>query len=257
MRRFCRILSKGSDVEASGGTSCKQIHLLTNIIISLLLIAGVVASIRWKKLTIPAACAGGVAGGLVFAGGGVTGLGMLAAFFIMGTVATGWRKKDKEGAVQMTRTMGQVVANGGVAALAGLCIICFPAYRPVLEVMMAGSLASATADTLSSELGMVYGRSYYNILTWKPDQRGMDGVISLEGSLIGVVGAAVIALLFTIGHGWSAGFWIIVLSGVLGNLTDSLLGAALERKGYIGNDMVNFLNTLTAGLVAGALALAQ
>jgi len=32
------------------------------------------------------------------------------------------------------------------------------------------------------------------------------------------------------------------------------LGAALERKGWLGNDMVNFLNTLAAGLLGGFLA---
>jgi uncharacterized membrane protein len=44
---------------------------------------------------------------------------------------------------------------------------------------------------------------------------------------------------------------VIVFAGVMGNLADSVLGAALERRHYIGNDTVNFLNTLFAALVAG------
>ena len=229
-------------------------HFLNNVIVGLILSAGVIASIRWKKLTVPAALTGGLIGWLVFAGGGNTGLVLLAAFFVMGTVATGWKKKEKGPAAQTTRTMGQVLANGGVAALAGLSILIFPAHRQLLEIGLAGSLASATADTLSSELGTVYGRRFYNILTWRRDQRGLNGVVSIEGTLIGIAGAAVIALLHAITHGWHAGIWIIILSGTIGNLTDSILGAALERKGYIGNNMVNFLNTLIAGLLAGALA---
>jgi uncharacterized protein (TIGR00297 family) len=227
------------------------------IIVGLILMTGIVASIVWKKLTIPAALTGGVVGGLIFAGGSYTGLMMLAAFFVLGTAATNWGKNKKGSAVQSTRTMGQVIANGGVAALAGLGIICLPEQRPVLEVVMAASLSSATADTLSSELGMVYGRSYYNILTFKRDARGLDGVVSLEGLLIGVAGSFIIALLYAFSNGWNRGCWIIVMSGTIGNLMDSILGAAFERKGYLGNNMVNLLNTLTAGVVGGALALAQ
>lgn len=242
---------------------CGIMPLLNNVIVLLLLSAGVIASIRLKKLTASAGITGGVLGWLVFAGGGYTGLGMLAAFFILGTAATGWGRDrkialpnagEKGAAAQTTRTAGQVFANGGVAALAGLGIIIFPAYHHLLEPAMAGSLASATADTLSSELGIVYGRRHYNILTWKPDQRGRDGVVSLEGTVIGVAGSAVIAALYAAGHGWSSAVGIILLSGTIGNLMDSILGAALERKHYIGNDMVNLLNTLAAGVLAGVLA---
>lgn len=241
-------------------------HSSGQIIVLLSLLVGMAASIRWKKLTVPAAFTGGVVGWLVYTGGGCTGILMLAAFFVLGTAATSWHAKagpskdtpgslDQKGAAaQPTRTTGQVLANGGVAALAGLSIMYWPGQQPVLEIAMAASLSSATADTLSSELGMVYGRHYYNILTWRRDRRGLDGVVSLEGTLIGVAGSSLIALLYAAGHSWNGGFWIIVLSGAIGNLTDSILGASLERKGWLGDDMVNFLNTLAAGLLGGLLA---
>jgi uncharacterized membrane protein len=43
--------------------------------------------------------------------------------------------------------------------------------------------------------------------------------------------------------------WIII-AGTAGNLSDSVLGALLERKNIIGNNAVNFLNTFIAALVA-------
>jgi len=221
-----------------------------NAWILLILFTGMAASVYWKKLTIPAAITGGIVGWLIYAGAGSTGLLMLAAFFIMGTAATSWKKRQKQPAHQVTRTTSQVLANGGVAALMGLGILLFPHEKALFEIMMAGSLASAAADTLSSELGMVYGRRFYNILTWKPDQKGRDGVVSIEGLILGLIGSAVIAVIF------KSQFWIIILSGTIGNLIDSILGATLERKNYIGNNAVNFANTLFAAIVAGALAIA-
>lgn len=219
-----------------------------DIIVALILLAGVAISIYRKKLTIAGALTGGIIGWAVYAGGGLSGLGMLAAFFILGTAAT-------SDPVASTRHAGQVIANGGIAALTGGLILLFPSEKEVLFVMMAGSLSAATADTLSSELGTIYGRRFINILTWKEDQKGLDGVISLEGLLIGIAGSTIIALLYGATHTWnSRSLLVIVIAGTIGNLTDSLLGAALERKGYLSNDTVNFLGTLLAAAAAGLLS---
>lgn len=146
------------------------------------------------------------------------------------------------------------MANGGVAALAGLMIWFNPAQSTLLQLMMAGSLASAIADTLSSELGSVYGSRFYNVLTFRKDQRGLNGVISMEGTLIGVLGAALMAIIYSIDFGWGTGSLSIVIAGITGNLIDSVLGATLERRGIIGNNLVNFLNTLAGALVCLVLA---
>ena len=219
-----------------------------------ILLAGVVASIFFKKLTAAAAITGGILGWFIYAGSGNRGLLFIAVFFILGTAATSWGKKKKSSiranaGHQSTRTTGQVIANAGIAALAGLLAVLFPAWKDLLQLMMAGSMSSAMADTLSSELGMVYGRHFYNIITWKPEEKGQDGVISFEGLLIGMVGSAIIALIAN-NH-----FWVIVLAGTIGNLADSLLGAFFERQGRMSNNTVNLLNTLTGALAAGLLAL--
>jgi uncharacterized protein (TIGR00297 family) len=231
----------------------------SDLIVLLVLLAGIIFSISRKKLTLPAALTGAVLGWLVYKGGGYTGLAMLTSFFILGTAATSWKKKEKmlikgHATHQPTRTAGQVIANGGVAALAGLAVLLLPYYGPLLQVMMAASLAAAAADTLSSELGMVYGRRYYHILTWRPDEKGLDGVVSREGWLIGVAASAVIAGVYALGHGWNTRiFFILIGSGTLGNLIDSVLGAVWERKGQLSNNTVNLLNTLAAALAAALL----
>jgi uncharacterized protein (TIGR00297 family) len=221
----------------------------------LILTAIIIISVKTEKLTLTGALTGGAIAILIFIGAGYTGICMLAAFFILGTVATIWKKKQKQQFKSATdhtkRNSGQVLANGGVAAITGILAWFMPEQTELLKIMMAASLASAMADTLSSELGMVYGRRFYNIITFKKDERGLDGVISIEGTLIGLAGSTIIAIVYALGFGWNNGFLIIIIAGTVGNLSDSVLGALLERKHYLNNDAVNFLNTLIAALAAG------
>ncbi|HTK18750.1 MAG TPA: DUF92 domain-containing protein [Mucilaginibacter sp.] len=224
----------------------------------LVLIAIVAASIVTKKLTVGGALTGGVIAILIFLGFWYIGVFMLAVFFVLGTVATIWKKKEKVSIKvahdQSTkRDAGQVFANGGAAGLMGALSYFFHDNAPLFNLMMAASLSSAMADTLSSELGMIYGQRFYNIISWKKDAKGLDGVVSLEGTLIGVIGSAIIALIYTTGLGWNKGFWIIILAGTVGNLSDSVLGALLERKHLLTNNGVNFLNTFIAALFAGLI----
>lgn len=220
----------------------------TAIIILLILLSGAVLSYATKKLTLTGAITGALVGILIYKGSGFTGLPLLALFFIAGSWATGWQlnKKETIGAAEQhkgRRTAGQVLANSGVAALLGAIGWYLPGHTSLITLMIAGSFAAATADTLSSELGTVYGRRFFNILTFKKDTRGLDGVVSLEGTLIGVAGALLVAVVYAIGFGWGVPVYWIVLAGFAGNLVDSVLGALLERKGLIGNNLVNFLNT--------------
>ncbi|TGE08698.1 DUF92 domain-containing protein [Hymenobacter fodinae] len=228
----------------------------------LLLGAGMVYSVRARKLTTSAAWTGGIVGVCIYLGTGYLGLSLLALFFLLGTGASSWRvaEKRKLGLAEENkgqRTAGQVVANAGVAGVLGLVSWLVPAWAPLGQSMLAGSFATATADTLSSELGNVYGRRYVNILTWRPDKRGENGVVSLEGTLLGTAGSAVIAVAYCVSQGWGPWGWQLVLAGTVGNLIDSVLGATLERRGVLSNNRVNLLNTLAGALTALACGLGQ
>ena len=219
---------------------------------------GMFYSLRKRKLTTAAAATGGALGLLIYLGSGFAGLALLALFFGLGTAASGWRVADKRrlGLAEENRgrrTAGQVVANAGVAGLLSLLAWRYPPAAPLAHLMLAGSFAAATADTLASELGNVYGRHYYNILTLRPDARGLNGVVSLEGTVLGLAGTAVLAAAYCLGFGWGPAFGWLLVAGTAGNLTDSVLGATLERRGLLSNNAVNFINTLTGALVAGGL----
>ena len=227
-------------------------------LVVVLLGLGMTYSVWAGKLTVAAASTGGALGLLIFLGSGFAGMALLALFFGLGTAASGWRVADKRrlGLAEENRgrrTAGQVVANAGVAGLLGLLAWLLPPYAPLAHLMLAGSFAAATADTLASELGNVYGRRYYNILTLRPDARGLNGVVSLEGTALGLAGTAGLAAAYCLGFGWGPAFGWLLVAGTAGNLADSVLGTTLERRGYLRNNAVNFLNTLTGALVAGGL----
>ncbi|MEP6846110.1 MAG: DUF92 domain-containing protein, partial [Panacibacter sp.] len=142
-------------------------------------------------------------------------------------------------------------ANTGIAAILGILIYFYPSEKNILSLMMAATFASATADTLSSELGNICGSKFYNIITLQKDGRGLNGVISLEGILIGLGGSVIIAIIYAFGFGWSAAnILLITLAGAAGNIGDSIIGATAERKLLLKNNAVNFLSTGIAAITA-------
>lgn len=212
-------------------------------------------SVRLKKLTPSAAFIGGILSFCIYIESGYIGIIIMGTFFVIGVFVTSWKieKKLKEGLAENNkgrRTAYQVIANAGVAAgVSVLSFIC-PQLKLNTPLLIAACFASATADTVSSELGNVYGRNFYHILSFKKSKKGANGIISLEGSVLGAIGSMFIALVYALKYGWDMNTGIIVLAGIIGNIGDSLLGATLEEKGTISNNMVNFFNTLFALLVA-------
>jgi len=229
--------------------------MLQNIIVFILLCTAAVVTIVLKKLDAKAGVAAVVIGFAVWLGEGYTGIALLATFFITGTLATSWKMhlKQQGGLAEQhrgQRTATQVIANGGIAAIVSLVSFLLAQQHQLLLLMVAASLSSATADTLSSELGNVYGKKFYNIMNFKKDIRGLNGVVSFEGTMIGIAGSSLIALIYSIQAGFTIHFLWIVIAGTIGNLMDSVLGATLERKHIVNNDVVNLLNTLTGAVIS-------
>lgn len=226
-------------------------------IILTLLIMMMIGSVKMKKLTYSAAIVAVGIGFFVYMAAGGTGILMLVGFFLISVLATAHKKQQKAGftfdaSQPQGRNAGQVVANGGVAGLMSILALIDPNRVSLYVLMIACSLASALADTLSSELGVIYGQRFFNIITFKREQKGLDGVVSWEGTSIGAAGAGVIALIYGGVHVVSL---LVLFAGVFGNLADSVMGALFERKQLLNNNLVNFLNTLFAAVIGAILYL--
>lgn len=143
------------------------------------------------------------------------------------------------------RSASQVMANLGVA---GLIVSLGPQNWPVLAL---AALAEAAADTSSSEIGMAFSGRTVLLTSWKPVAPGVDGGVSLKGTLAAIVAAAIIASAAVLMRLVSIPYAVAIGgAGILGSLVDSLFGALMERRGLLSNDLVNLLSTAAAaGLV--------
>ncbi len=249
---------------------------------------GVFAGVAYSLQALDAS--GAVAGGLLAAA--LVGLGGWAwivpglVFFVLSSalsrIGQGLKhelhQRSEKGVV---RDAGQVYANGGVAW--GLLLVYVAAPHPDLWIGFLGAFAAAAADTWATELGALSPRQPRSLRTGRRVPRGTSGAVSLTGTLASLGGAASIGLsaapflaeIEGLVPAW-AGVAIVVGSGVVGAIADSLAGAtvqvqyrdpetgalveqprregeALERvRGWAGitNDRVNGIGTAAGALTA-------
>jgi uncharacterized protein (TIGR00297 family) len=184
-----------------------------------------------------------------------SGLPALITLFVLTWAATrfGRARKQQLGVAEdkRGRNAAQVAANLGIAGLAAATSLIHPVLGSGYTVMVVAALAEATADTLASELGEVVGGQPLLVTTFRRVAPGTDGAISLAGTAAGVCGALVVAAISQTTLKLSVGDTSAAALGAVGGLfVDSLLGATIERHGWLNNDAVNFLSTLASALMA-------
>ena len=201
------------------------------------------------------ALAGVVIAFLLISAGGLAGFVPLLVVFLLTLVATRWRgdRKRNIGVAEHRggRRASQVLANLGATGLCAAAAVIFPRHAGTLMVGGMAALAEAAADTVSSEIGQAVCAQPRLILGFEPAPAGTNGAMSLEGTLAGCIAASIVA--------WSSSFsnilplrWspVVALAGTAGMFLDSILGAALENPGWMGNDSVNFVSTVFAADLA-------
>ncbi|NNM93428.1 MAG: DUF92 domain-containing protein [Candidatus Eremiobacteraeota bacterium] len=136
------------------------------------------------------------------------------------------RDIDKQGA----RDAWQVVANGGVAGVAGIIAFIFPQAHAYAAAAFVGAFAAASADTWGTEIGTRFGANVRSILTFRREADGLSGGVTTAGTLAEIAGALVVAAsaaLFSLAP-LAAG----TAGGIVGAFADSYLGASVQERRY-------------------------
>jgi len=157
------------------------------------------------------------------------------------------------------------------------CQLCLAGYT--------GALATATADTWATELGVLSPHQPRLITTGKPVGPGTSGGMTLLGTGAGAVGALALGLVFWLLQRCPKSLaslpLIALFSGLSGSIVDSILGATVQAMYYcptceketeryvhkcgtrtlplrgiawLNNDVVNFIATLSGALTAMGIA---
>lgn len=236
----------------------------------------------------------GIAGAMVT---GTTTFGMggwswglsLIFFFVSSSIFSHFRARDKANTANdkfskgSRRDFAQVAANGGVATLLALSYGLAHSHflRKVYLMGYAGALATATADTWATELGVLSPQQPRLITTGKAVAPGTSGGITPLGTAAAAGGALALGTVFWLlqrcQRPLAALPLITLVCGLAGSMVDSFLGATVQAMYYcphcqketerrvhscgtktlplrgiawLNNDVVNFIATLCGGLMA-------
>jgi uncharacterized protein (TIGR00297 family) len=148
------------------------------------------------------------------------------------------------------RGAGNAIANCGIAVMAAIAAVTTP-YAPAAMAALVAALSAGGSDTVASEIGKAWGRSTFLVTTLGRVNAGTPGAVSLEGTIAGLLAALALAAVGTaLGLIPASAIVIVVIGATVGALLESALGATLEGPGILNNDMLNFINTAAAAVVA-------
>ncbi|MCP8307592.1 MAG: DUF92 domain-containing protein [archaeon] len=221
-------------------------------------------------------------GYMILLGGGWYWFIVMLVFFAISTQFTKFRYNYKErlGFAQEkggARGWPNVLANGGVATI--FSIMEFRFGGGIYAVAFLGAMASATADTLATEIGLLSKKEPRLITNLKKKVPiGTSGGVTLIGTMASFFASFVIgitAMILKIIDASPIKILIIVtLGGIIGSIIDSILGATIQRTGlcenckkiteslkhcgkpikklkgimFVDNNVVNFFSTLIGAL---------
>ena len=240
-----------------------------------------IATLAPKKLLTPAGQFHGWALGVIIWGClGWQGYAVVMFYFLAGSGVTriGKAQKEAEGIAEKRSGARGPENVWGSALTATVCAVGvlalsilgdtggilgetgkMPVSQDVISLLLLGYAASfctKLSDTCASEIGKAYGKRTFLITTLQPVPRGTEGAVSLEGTIAGIVGSILIALVsWAVGLIDLTGIVFCVIAAFIATNIESVIGATVQSQfEWLTNEVVNFFNTLIGAIAAIVLA---
>ncbi len=207
----------------------------------------------FKLFDVKGAIGAVIIGAIVSFAGNIDWLILLIVFAFFSHLATKYRFKEKMRLKQQEGTRGErkisnVAYGGAIGVVIAISNLIVPFSFPFF-VMFAAAFAAITSDTFGSEIGVLDDRTYL-ITTLKRCETGINGGVSIIGTLAAFLGSFVIAISYVIltrNLDWEP-LVLILVAGFLGSNIDSLLGAMFENKNELSKGQVNLIASIVAVL---------
>lgn len=191
-------------------------------------------SLKFRILDSKGVTASIIIGYLVIIFGGLNYFVILLVFFLVSAAVTRLRVKVVgESFVEKDwiRSWRNVLANGLAPTFAIILPITLGEGSKIMAVGYLGAIGTAFADTLATEIGLLYEGKPRLITSFEKVEKGTPGAISPYGYLGGLLALILLSGLAPIaGLTFSSAALIIIFSGLLGMTIDSVLGAGVQAK---------------------------
>ena len=244
-------------------------YLTQDQIISLALVAFLLLASGIRRILDASGLFAAMAVGLVVSlMGHWTWLAIMVVFLVFGSFATRWKFEEKRALSihegnEGVRGWKNVLANGAAPSI--VAILSWLGDGDWYFLGMACCASVALSDTLASEIGSLDPRTR-SIINLEAVPPGTNGGMSPTGTFAALSGSLIIATVTALMIPYShdgfhhettllandrgLAFVLITFVGWMGCQVDSVLGALLENKGYLGKHSVNFLATLSGAMMA-------
>ena len=211
-----------------------------------LFFSSIIALVAYRRRSLDRSGAvGAIASGTsIFAMGGWPWGMTLIYFFVSSSLLSHYRKRDKARAAAdkfskgSQRDLGQVAANGGLATVFAIIygLARSPRTRHLARAGFTGALATASADTWATELGVLSGSKPRLITSGRSVAPGTSGGITALGMAASILGAYSTGVFFRVWQRLRKSSApappVALISGLAGSLCDSLLGATVQAMYY-------------------------
>ena len=199
----------------------------------------------------------GVLGTILWGCIGFMGWISVVIYLILGSLVTkvGFQYKQNIGIAEKRggrRGPENVWGSAATGVIFAIMIKLNISNQSIFEVAFAASFAAKLADTFGSEIGKRFGRNTFLITTLQKVKKGTEGGISLEGTFASLFGSCLMSyfmlllgIISTKDH-----FFIVLISGFIATLAESIIGARYQEKYNLSNEFVNFIQTTLSSIIS-------